>query len=75
MLLLVGVAPHAHQLKNFITPQKQKKCTFSPKDANFLVLEYLFFWGLMGMGDNDDSFFFGPLVKNFEMYDKTMTLR
>jgi len=27
------------------------------------------------MGDNNDSFFFGPLVKNFEMYDKTMTLR
>lgn len=40
--------PHAHQLKNFIMPPKQKNCPFSPEDVNFLVLEYLFvlawFW-------------------------------
>ncbi|AIW88270.1 hypothetical protein bwei_5761 [Bacillus mycoides] len=27
------------------------------------------------MGYGNDSFFFGPLAKNFQIYDKTMTLR
>ncbi|SDE19057.1 hypothetical protein SAMN04487767_11638 [Bacillus wiedmannii] len=31
-----------HQLKKFIMPQN-KKCTFLPRDVNFLVLEYLLF--------------------------------
>lgn len=39
---LTGVAPHAHQLKNFIMPPKQKNCPFSPEDVNFLILGYLF---------------------------------
>jgi len=29
----------------------------------------------MAMEYDNDSFFFGPLVKNFKMYDETMNLK